>query len=37
MVASVESYQLTAAQRSMLSDSKAFEWKLNTAGQRQGS
>ena len=37
MVAPVKSYELAAAQRSMLSDSKAFEWNLNTAGQRQGS
>ena len=28
MVAPVTSYELTAAQRSMLSDSKAFEWNL---------
>ena len=37
MVAPVKSYELAAAKRSMLSDSKAFEWNLNTAGQRQGS
>ena len=37
MVAPVKNYQLAAAKRSMLSDSNAFEWNLNTAGQRQGS
>ena len=38
MVAPVKSYELTAPRRSIkLSDSKAFEWNLNTAAQRQGS
>ena len=37
MVAPAKSYELAAAKRIMLSDSKTFEWNLNTDGQRQGS
>ena len=35
MVAPVKSYELIAAQRSMLSDSKAFEWNLKAGKSRK--
>ena len=35
MVAPVKSYELTAAQRSMLSDSKAFQWNLKAGKFRK--
>ena len=35
MVAPVKSYELIAAQRSMLSDSKAFEWNVKAGKFRK--